>query len=190
MSNMDDLITHDIIKKASRGDLDAFEKIYRTYAGFVFNVSLRVTNNREIAKDVSQEVFLNVHKKLKNFRFDSSLKTWLYRIAMNMAINTAKKEYKIKEKALKAYVEGPTPLWKNNINEHMDQVDKEQRLNMLLGKLHPEDRACIVLKHIEGLSCQDIADVLKMNVNTVKTKLRRAREKLMTLRKDVAKNEL
>ena len=72
----------------------------------------------------------------------------------------------------------------------MDQVDNEQRLNTLLGKLQVQERACMVLKHIEGLSCQDIADALKMNVNTVKTKLRRAREKLMTLRKDVVKNEL
>ncbi|MCH7504519.1 sigma-70 family RNA polymerase sigma factor [PVC group bacterium] len=190
MNNMDDLITQDIIKKASTGDLDAFEKIYRYYAGFVFNVSLRVTNDRETAKDVSQEVFLTVYRKLKNFRFDSSFKTWLYRIAMNTAINTAKKESKIKEKALKSHIEEPGKPWQNDVNKHMDQVDNEQRLNTLLSKLQVQERACMVLKHIEGLSCQDIADALKMNVNTVKTKLRRAREKLMTLRKDVVKNEL
>ena len=84
-------IAQEILKKASAGDLPSFEVIYKTMANSVYNIARRIVNNREDAQEVVQEVFLIIHQKLKSFRYESSLKTWIYRITVNYAINFAKK---------------------------------------------------------------------------------------------------
>src|SRR6202012_2453064 len=84
-------ISKDILVRASEGDMQAFEQVYKASSSFVYNVALRVVENREDALEVSQEVFLNIHHNLKRFRFESSFKTWVYRITANCAINFAKK---------------------------------------------------------------------------------------------------
>src|SRR5271154_815319 len=81
----------EILVKASQGDIQAFEEVYKASSGFIYNVALRVVNNREDALEVAQEVFMIIYHKLKDFRFESSFKTWVYRITANYAINYAKK---------------------------------------------------------------------------------------------------
>lgn len=181
-------ITEDILRKASQGDLDSFKMIYDSSGSFVYNVALRVVGNIEDAEEVTQEVFLTVHRKLKEFRFQSAFKTWVYRIAVNQAINYAKKrdrnptvEY---DEAINAVSVKP------NVGEGMDQHDKEQLVGRLLNGLNPDQRACIVLRSIEGLSYEEIAASLGVNINTVRTRLKRAREVLMSLGKEVVRHEL
>ena len=70
---MDD-ISNDIIMRAREGDIDAFEKIYRAASGFVYSIALRITNNREDAQEVTQDVFLKIHRSLKYFEFKSLCK--------------------------------------------------------------------------------------------------------------------
>src|SRR5580658_612233 len=89
-------IAKDILIKASQGDMQAFEEVYKKSSSFVYNVAFRVVNNREDALEVAQEVFMIIHDKLKNFRFESSFKTWAYRITANRAINYAKKSSRAK----------------------------------------------------------------------------------------------
>src|ERR1700733_12793154 len=89
-------ISRDTLIKASQGDMQAFEEVYKTSSSFVYNVALRVVNNREDALEVSQEVFMIIYNKLKDFRFESSFKTWVYRITANHAINFAKKNTRSK----------------------------------------------------------------------------------------------
>src|SRR5271167_2857323 len=89
-------IDKDILVKASQGDMQAFEEVYKTSNSFVYNVAYRVVNNREDALEVAQEVFMTIHDKLKGFRFESSFKTWVYRITANNAINFAKKNARAK----------------------------------------------------------------------------------------------
>ena len=84
-------ISQEILIKASQGDMQAYEHVYKTTNSFVYNVAFRVVNNREDAMEVTQEVFLIIYHKLKSFRFESSFKTWIYRITSNCAINYAKK---------------------------------------------------------------------------------------------------
>ena len=171
-------IPADILKKASEGDLSAFEAIYKEMGDFVYNVALRTVNNEEDAKDVTQEVFLVIYNKLKYFRFESSIKTWAYRITVNRAINMAKKRSREKMKAEvfeKEYrVASGTGSGKG---KDMNMVEA------LLGSVDPDQRACLVLRNIEGLSYKEIADTLKININTVRSRLSRARERLLALRK-------
>src|SRR3990172_6391594 len=183
-------IDGDIIMRASEGDIDAFEVIYREYIDFVSNVAFRVVNSREDAEEVTQEVFLNIYRQLKYFRFESSLKTWIYRITVNTAINYSKKASK-HHSEMAGYMEVSDRV---NTNEHApDKISgefNEEIIATLLDAITPDQRACIVLRSIEGLSYQEIAETLKIPVNTVRSRIKRARETMLSLREEVMKNDL
>ncbi len=142
------------------------------------------------AQEVTQEVFLAVYRKLKSFMFKSSFKTWVYRIAVNMAIDYARKMSK--EKDYTARYEETDGL--NNaidpLGEKIEREQQEKNISTLLKALSPDQRACIVLRSIEGLSYQEISESLDININTVRSRLKRAREKLIALRKEMVKNEM
>lgn len=80
------------LKKAKNGNLSAMEEIYRNYSGFVFRTALRITISTEEAEEVTQEVFIKVLKNFNNFKFNSILSTYLYRITVNTAINYTKSQ--------------------------------------------------------------------------------------------------
>lgn len=183
-------ISPEILTKASQGDLDSFEQIYKITAGFIYGVAFRVVHNKEEAEEVAQEVFLTIYHKLKTFRFEASFKTWVYRITMNCAINHSKKMSREKQGRME-YDENLFP-GKESVQGEVEnrQGYQEELVQSLLGKLNPEQKACVVLRNIEGLSYQEIADVLKININTVRSRLKRARESLMHLRKEVIRNEM
>ncbi|MFC1666546.1 RNA polymerase sigma factor [Candidatus Omnitrophota bacterium] len=178
-------IDNDLIIKASQGDMRAFEEIYKSSSSFVYNVAFRVANNSKDAEEITQEVFIKVFKNLRSFNFRSSLKTWLYRIAVNTAINFKKKISKEENKRVHyefALNTSPDHKGKDHDNENL--------VRYLLGKLSLEHKTCIVLKEIQGLSYKEISSVLRININTVRSRLKRARQKLIVLRREVVKNEV
>lgn len=183
-------ITDDILTKASQGDLECFKKVYKAAGGFVYNVALRVTANKEDAEEVTQEVFLTVHHKLKEFRFQSSFKTWVYRITVNHAINYAKKNSKERNRTVEYDENLNAVVVPAQNTSSLDQEAKEKLVQKLLSNLNPEQRACVVLRNIEGLSYQEIADSLGINLNTVRSRLKRAREALLSFGKEVVHHEL
>jgi RNA polymerase sigma-70 factor (ECF subfamily) len=183
-------ISREILIKASEGDLGSFEIIYKATADFVYNVAYRIVSNRHDAEEIAQEVFLSVYHKLKDFRFQSSLKTWIYRITVNCAINYSKKMSREKEKR-KVYDEDPNTAKVFDAPAVRDSdKTREEIIGSLLANLNPDQKACIVLRSIEGLSYEEIADTLKIGINTVRSRLKRAREKLLSLKKEVIKNEM
>lgn len=175
-------ISEDILKKAAEGDVAAFEVIYKATSSFVYNLSLRVVNNREDAEEVTQEVFLIIYDKLKTFRFESSFKTWIYRITANHAINWAKKMARHKT-GIVEFDENLVVAVTHETNSSMHQQEQSKVVDQLLSALNPEQRACVVLRNIEGLSYQQIAESLKININTVRSRLNRARQTLLALKK-------
>jgi len=173
-------IAKDTLIKASQGDAQAFEEIYKATSSFVYNVAFRVVNNREDASEVAQEVFMIIYRKLKDFRFESSFKTWLYRVTANYAINYAKKNSRAKTVPFEeTFGEGAV---ESEAHVQMDQEDKGQLVEKLLGELNPDQRACVVLRDIQGLSYEEIAKALNININTVRSRLKRSREKLLSLK--------
>ena len=84
-------ISNDLLQQASQGDIQAFEEIYKITSSFVYSMALRTIRNREDAQEITQEVFLKIFKNLKDFKFRSSFKTWVYRITVNTALNFIKK---------------------------------------------------------------------------------------------------
>ncbi len=184
-------IPKDTLIQALDGNVEAFEKIYRATSDFIYNVAYRITNDREDAQEVTQNVFLKIYKNLKSFRFQSSFKTWIYRIAVNTAINISKRTSKELSRRIEynddielKYAHDPT-------KETIDKKSNEVLVKSMLNILNPDQRVCVVLRDIEGLSYKEIAETLKININTVRSRLKRARETLLTYRqRGVMDNEL
>jgi RNA polymerase sigma-70 factor (ECF subfamily) len=186
---MDNLSEHTIIE-ASEGNVASFEEIYRAYSDFVYNVAFRVINNMDEAQEVTQEVFIAVFRNLKGFKFKSSFKTWVYRITINSAINFAKKRSKERSRIVEFNDKSEFNTTVDTVSEKIEEEQHEKVISTLLEALNPDQRACIVLRNIEGLSYQEIAESLNININTVRTRLKRAREKLIALRKEMVENEM
>jgi len=183
-------IFDDIIKKAAGGDQEAFESIYRSFSKFVYNVAWRIVSKHEDAEEVTQEVFLIIYRKLNTFQFKSLLKTWIYRVTINTAVNYAKKLTKVKSKTTEYNEQIHCAGVLGDIETQMDKEQNENLISALLNTLTLDQRTCMVLRNIEGLSYQEIADALSININTVRSRLSRGREALLQLRKEVIKNEV
>lgn len=172
-------IPSDIINRAAQSDIKAFEEIYSSTKGFVYNVVLRITNNDADAQEVTQDVFVKVFKSLKDFKFRSSFKTWVYRIAVNTALN----KYKMNSREFNRRVEyddvAPTLASPIQVQMSIDKEDAEKRVASLLNILSLEQRTCIILREIEGLSYKEMSETLKVNINTIRSRLKRARLALM-----------
>ena len=176
-------IAEDVLIQAAQGDLQAFETVYKTTSSFVYNVAYRVIGNKEDAQEVTQEVFLTIHHKLKDFRFESSFKTWVYRITVNQAINMSKKNANIRNKTVTFDENINPPSVDADVRVQMEKEHNDQLIEGLLNAINPDQRACVVLRNIEGLRYEEIAETLKININTVRTRLKRAREKMLSLKK-------
>ncbi len=182
-------LSHELLKKASKGDIKEFEVIYKAASGFVYNVALRVTGHREDAEEATQEVFLKIFEGLKSFKFRSSFKTWVYRITVNASLNVRKRAQNRSGKMVE-YDENIADAGSehdNSVERSTDIRSSKEIVDNLLAKLSADYRACIVLREMQGLSYEEVAKALNININTVRTRLKRAREILM---KGVTANEL
>jgi RNA polymerase sigma-70 factor (ECF subfamily) len=173
-------IPRDILIRAANADMQAFEQVYKAVSGFVYSVALRITNNTADAQEVTQDVFLKIYRNLKNFQFKSSFKTWAYRITVNTAIN----KYRTVSKEKKRMVNYDDTIEAGNTiadtgTSFIEREDAEKAVASLLNALNPDQRACIILKEIEGLSYKEISETLKININTVRSRLKRARLALL-----------
>ncbi|MBF0486462.1 MAG: sigma-70 family RNA polymerase sigma factor [Candidatus Omnitrophica bacterium] len=165
----------DIVRQAMAGDIDAFEMIYRKYSGMVYGIALRMTNSVEDSEEIVQDVFVSAHRSLKNFREGSSLKTWLYRISVNTSLNALRRTRSIRGREL-PMAEGADFEDRRNLQAEAEESEAiEKKVKDLLALLNPDQRACLVLRAKEGLSYDEIARVLNVNINTVRTRLKRAR---------------
>ncbi len=182
MSHMKE-INREIIERATAGEESAFEEIYRASSGFVYSLSLAITSEREEAREVTQEVFIKVFKSLGNFKFRSSFKSWLYRVAVNTALG------RLRKGSTEPGAPGATDDFEALLDLNSPDVgsaekkaiksEDEERLMAFLALLSPEQRECIVLRELQGLSYREISDALGVNINTVRTRLVRARLALM-----------
>ncbi|HOW59151.1 MAG TPA: RNA polymerase sigma factor [Candidatus Omnitrophota bacterium] len=177
-----------LIERAAQGDMGAFREIYQRTSGFVYSIAYRIVNRKAEADEVTQDVFLKVHHHLKTFKFESSFKTWLYRVTVNTALNMAKKTGRISWREVEfEEPEAPREGAQEAAVRNIETREAEEQLHQLLAQLNPDQRACIILREIEGLDYQNIAQTLGIHLNTVRSRLKRAREALMALgKKEVA----
>jgi RNA polymerase sigma-70 factor, ECF subfamily len=183
-------VCDEVIRSASDGDAGAFEEIYRAYADYVFNLALRMMRRREDAEEVTQEVFLMVHRSLKNFRGQSSLKTWIYRIAVNTTLNHLKRTKAVRTQTVEYDEEAHAYPGKDEAVSRDTKEYNERVIDALLAELTPDQRACILLRNMDGLTYEEIAQALKIDINAVRSRIKRARLKLMAVKKEVMAYEM
>lgn len=162
-----------------------FTEIFTANGQFIYNVIYRILGDHWEAEEVFQEVFIVVLKKIDTFREDSQLKTWLYRIAVNKTINHLKKKKRERKLFDRILSEKENKVEKDYIPYSVKREDQQQYIMKLMACLNSNQRACVVLRSIEGLCYEEIADVLEVKINTVKSRLKRAREKMVRYSREI-----
>ena len=170
-----------LVKRAKKGDSRAFDLLVLKYQGRVAQLVSRYLNNAAEVEDVTQEAFIKAYRALPNFRGDSAFYTWLYRIAANAAKNhlVALGRRPSSDMALDDSEVFDVP-GRLKDQESPDEVIMGQQLEMLISRtieeLPVELRAALTLREFEGLSYEEIADVLECPIGTVRSRIFRARE--------------
>jgi len=182
------------VTRAQKGDREAFDALVELYTPQVYNLALRVTGSREEAEDCVQDAFVRAFCALRSFRGEAAFSTWLYRVALNVASDAARKRSRNPVTA--------TDLARDDSDESPPDLDrlaasapadphgpdaaflvKQRRHTVLkaIGRLPEHQRAVVILYDLQGLSYEEIARILKTRVGTVKSRLSRARLALRDL---------
>ncbi len=175
---------NDLVRTFKSGDHTAFEKIVLKYQDRVYNLCYRFLGDKQEAEDSAQEVFIKVYRALNRFKEKSSFYTWLYRIVMNTCKNRVKSlEYRraktrvsIDDDQEKGEETFSAVTDKNELpDENLEQREKMIRIQEAIDKLPPDQKTVVILRDVEGLSYEEIADITKTRLGTIKSKLSRAR---------------
>ena len=175
-----------LIREAQRGNRAAFEELVRHYDQAVLRLALHLTGTEHDAQDVYQDAFLKAYKNIGSFRFECSFYTWVYRIAANLCIDHQRRDsrathlpYENDDRA--GGVGEGTLLDGTPHDQPFDRTrDAElgRRLRAAIAELTPEHRAVILLREVDGLSYEEISQVLQCPKGTVMSRLHYARRQL------------
>ena len=162
-----------------------FEEVVRRHQEFVFRTLLRLTGSREQVEDLAQEVFLRLYRGLEDFRGEAKLTTYLYRIVLNVAQDEWKRR---RREQGNTSLSDPDLGWENrlahagaNAEQRLSRKETLQQVNDALAELSEAERGVLVLFHQEECTYEQIAQVMQMPVNTVRTHLHRGRQRLKAL---------
>jgi RNA polymerase sigma-70 factor (ECF subfamily) len=169
-----------LVERCRRGELGAFEELYRTHAGRLYNLALRMVGNSADAEDLLQDIFLTAHRKLESFRGESALGTWLYRLGMNQALDHLRSR-SARAGQLTDGMDDTSVLADASAHRlgaaAIDRIDLERAIAEL-----PEGcRAAFVLHDVEGLEHGEVASVLGIAEGTSKSQVHKARLRLRAL---------
>ncbi len=180
-----------IIEKVKQGDISAFDILTKKYRERLFSVVYNITSNREDAFDITQDAFIKAFSSINSFKGKSAFYTWLYRIAVNMAVSFVKKNRfrrffsfeNINEEAASSEILDKLSAF-NGGDRATNLKELQEKLNEALQTLSIEHRTVVILFEIEGLSHQEIAEITKVNIATVRSRLHYAKRQLQTILKD------
>lgn len=176
--------------RAARGDVGAFSSLVQEHSGLVYRVALRVLGARD-AQDASQEVWIRVWRNIKNFRGESAFTTWLYRITMNTCLSVRQKEARRDDRQYAGEVPYLAEPPGGDADPETQALNAERRVEIeaALEHVRAEHRAALVLRHMEGLSYAEIAEVLDVPDGTAKGWVSRGRAAmLVALSKENGRN--
>jgi len=185
-----------LVQSCAAGDEAACTRLVADHQRMVYQLALHLLGDPQEALDLSQEVFLRVFRTLPQFRGQSALKTWIYRIVINQASNRQRwwrRRHKSQQVALEAHIEAhgdlPDQRGAGMPDKLLRQKEVVDGVWRALNALPFDQRAVIVLREIDGMSYDEIADSLGVAVGTVKSRLARARGELRTALLDMRKQE-
>lgn len=164
----------ELLARVVEGDHEAFNEVMRTHEDRVFSVCLRIMGDREMALDATQETFLTVFRKASQFKGESALGTWIYRIAVNTCYDLLRKKKRRPSEPMPEHFEPAD----HSAEEEVESAALRPEIREALASIPPEFRSAIVLSDIEGMSLPDTAQVLGVPVGTVKSRVFRGRRLL------------
>ena len=177
------------LEKLRRGDAAAYEQLVAEYSGDVYALLFRLTSDGEEARDLTQETFLRAFQSINRFRGDASLKTWIYRIAINQARNRwrwwrrRKRDVTVSLDATSDERDRPLAATLPNDNSLSPEQEtlareREAQLRNALLELSSSYREAVILRDVEGFSYEEIAETLQISIGTVKSRISRGRLEL------------
>lgn len=174
-----------LIARSKQGDREAFNSLVDRYSSQVYNFAYRMTSNREDAEDIYQEAFIHAFRGIHSFRSDSAFSTWLFRIVRNVYLDEVKRRRSRPSVSLEESIEtedgsiardveddGPLP------DEIIQTNERRRIVRRAISQLPSRQREILVLYDLHGFKYEEIADILEINVGTVKSRLNRARKSL------------
>ena len=183
-----------LVERARQGDLGAYDELVRRYQERIYATIYHMTSNHEDANDLAQEAFIKAFQALKSFKGGSSFYTWVYRIAVNKTINFLKQRRNRSQISLNdldfnaehdpdlvALISEKTPRREINLNE------LQEKLNAAMQKLSEPHRLVVTLHDVQGLSHEEIAEIMDCNIGTVRSRLFYARQQLQAYLSDYLK---
>lgn len=174
-----------LIRECREGNKAAFGELVLRHQDRLFNSVLRLVTSADDARDVVQEAFLHAYQSLHTFKGDSLFFTWLYRIAMNTAISLKRRQkptLRIHQGGEES--DGVDPLDPSNVSQPghaLEMAEEERMVHESLAKLSAEHRAVLVMKDMEGMKYEDMAEILGVPVGTIRSRLHRARLEMRDL---------
>jgi RNA polymerase sigma-70 factor, ECF subfamily len=178
----------DLVKRAQNGSMDAFDELVGLFQVQIYNLALRMVNNSEDAADLTQEIFVKVYRSIKGFQGKSKFSTWLFMLAVNTCRSGLRKLNRISDiEAGRLDQEIQTD--EGSIRREpvdpgdspvriLERKDLAQMVKDVIAELDDDFRAVIVLRDVQDLAYEEIAEVLECSVGTVKSRIARARTKM------------
>jgi RNA polymerase sigma-70 factor, ECF subfamily len=184
-----------LVARLRARDLTAFDDLVRIFERPVYALCFRLLGDAEEARDAAQETFLKVYRGLGGFRAESGLKTWIYRIAINQAMNQQRwwrRRHRDETISLdltrgenESSLGSQLPGSERSPEAQAIANQRERRILRALGEIKQEYRVALVLREIEELSYDEIAETLEISIGTVKSRIARGREELRRRLKDL-----
>lgn len=184
MENRDD---NHYIELVIKGETAAFAFIVNRYKDLVFTIAMNITRNREDAEEVAQDVFLKAYQKLAGFRKESSVQTWLYRIAYNESITKIRKN-KIKTLDLEEEITDIIP--DEEVEEEiagLDELEQKRVIAQILDRMQEIDRVLVTLFYLENQTVTEISMVTGLGESNVKVRLHRVRKRIYSELQEILK---
>lgn len=178
------MVEHELIQRLKNRDEAAFRYLVDTYQDRVFNTAIGIVQNAEDAEDVAQEVFIQVYRSIGDFKGESKLSTWLYRIATTRSLDLlrsrrSKKRFGFIQRLLG---DNNEPVFEipefNHPGVSLERKENAAKLFRVIAQLPENQKAAFVLHKLEGLSYQEVSEVMKTSLPAVESLMHRAKQNL------------
>ena len=176
-----------LLNRVVDGDTDAFRKLVELNHKKVIHICLSYTGNATDAEDIAQEVFIEMYRSIKNFRNESSISTWLYRLAVNKSLDFIRQNKRLKRGSGKVSSMDKADIEKLYITNKQlasDTIEEEERKKMLymaIDQLPDRQKEALLLSQIKELKQQEVADIMDTSISSVESLLVRGKRKLKEL---------
>jgi RNA polymerase sigma-70 factor (ECF subfamily) len=167
-----------LVKRCLQGDDYAWEAIVSSYAGRIFRLCYRYTNRRDEAEDLTQEIFIRVYQNLRSFRSETgSFQNWVLRLSRNLIIDRYRQARRFQQFGGSLELEGMhlEDLSRPSPQRKMEQAEASRIIRTALLTLSPENQEAIILRDLEGMGYQEMAEILGIPEGTVKSRISRGR---------------